>query len=135
MKMIVFAALCAATSLGVTPASALTINSLVVFGDSNVDIGRLSAELAGNPADGVIVPPNTVSGRSSDGKILPEFLAERVGVTQLNYGWGGAQAGAENIVGLLLPGATDTLKTGTLSQISEFSLSLGGGTADEDALY
>lgn len=135
MKHLTLAALLAATSFAIAPASALSINSFIVFGDSNVDIGRLSAELAGNPADGVAVPPNTVAGRSSDGTILPEFLVDRVGVPQLNYGWGGAQAGPDNIVGILIPGATDTLKTGTLSQIAEFNLFLGGGAADEDALY
>lgn len=135
MRHVLYAALCATAFGGAAPAAALSINSLFVFGDSNVDIGRAAAELAGDPADGVVVPPNTVNGRSADGTILPEFLADRVGVPQRNYGWGGAQAGSDNILGILPLGAPDTLKTGTLSQIDEFDLFLGGATADADALY
>ena len=82
----------------------------------------------------VVVPPNTVAGRSADGKILPEFLVERVGVPQQNYSWGGAQAGTDNIVGALF-GAPDTVKTGTLSQIDEFEAFLGSNVAPKNALY
>lgn len=125
----------AALSLAASQASALSISSLIVFGDSNVDIGRLSAELAGDPTDGSVVPPNTVAGRSSDGTILPEFVADALGVPQLNFGWGGAQAGTDNIVGVLSPAATDVLPTGTLSQIDEYEAMLGGGGADMSALH
>jgi phospholipase/lecithinase/hemolysin len=130
-----FVAAFAALAFVAAPASAITISGLVVFGDSNVDIGRLSAELAGDPADGAVVPPNTVAGRSADGTILPEFLSERLGVPQLNFGWGGAQAGTDNIVGILNPAAPDTLPTGTLSQIDEYEAMLGGAPADMTALY
>jgi phospholipase/lecithinase/hemolysin len=135
MRHLAIVALCATAIGSVTPAAALSINGFVVFGDSNVDIGRAAAELAGDPDDGVVVPPNTVDGRSADGTILPEFLADRVGVPQRNYGWGGAQAGPDNILGILPLGAPDTLKTGTLSQLDEFDAFLGGSPADDAALY
>ncbi len=135
MRRFVWAAAFAVATVATAPAMALTISSFVVFGDSNVDIGRLSAELAGDPTDGVVVPPNTVAGRSADGTILPEFLSQRVGVPQLNFGWGGAQAGPDNIVGILNPAAPDTLATGTLSQIDEYEAMLGGALADHRALF
>lgn len=116
-------------------AQAAPISSLVVFGDSNVDIGRLAVELATDPDDGAVVPPNTVGGRSADGTILPEFLSQRVGVPQLNFGWGGATAGTTNIVGILNPAAPDALPTGTLSQLVEYEALLGGGMADPHALH
>ena len=112
------------------PTGAVPISSLVVFGDSNVDIGRADDPVQG---DGAFPPPNTVAGRSSDGPILPEFVAERVGVPQSNYAFGGATSGALNILGFL--GQPDLLRTGTLSQIDEFEARLGGGSADPDALY
>ena len=122
-------------SLGAGRVEAAPISQLIVFGDSNVDIGRLAAELDGDPQDGAVVPPNTVDGRSADGPILPEFVAGRVGVPQLNFGWGGATAGDTNIVGLLFPDADDTLLTGTSAQIDEFEAMLGGAPADSDGLY
>lgn len=117
-------------ALFAAPVGAVPISSLVVFGDSNVDIGRADDPV---PGDGAFPPPNTVAGRSSDGPILPEFVSERVGVPQDNYAFGGATTGTVNIVGLL--GNPDLLPTGTLSQIDEFEARLGGGSADPDALY
>lgn len=115
-------------------AGAAPYSSLVVFGDSNVDIGRLAVALTPESvAGGVLPPPNTVGGRSADGTILPEFVALRTGTPQVNFGWGGATAGVENIVGFL--GAPHVLPTGTLSQIDEFEDMLAGGSADPSALY
>ena len=61
-------------------ASALAVTDLIIFGDSNVDIGRVASDLI--PNDGELPPPNTVGFRASDGLILTEYLAERVGVTR-----------------------------------------------------
>ena len=105
------AALALAAVSTAAPAGAVPISQLVVFGDSNVDIGRLTAELASDTDDGRVPPPNTVAGRSSDGPILPELVAGALGVPQLNFAWGGATAGETNIVGPLLD-APDVLPTG-----------------------
>ena len=131
MKQIL-GSICAGLMLAL-PAAAVEFDQMVVIGDSNVDIGRLSAE-ASSPEDGIIPPPNTIAGRSSDGEILPEFLAERLGVPQLNFGWGGATSGVGNIVARR--GMPDAKNTGALMQMDEYLSSLGeGGTANPDALY
>ncbi len=125
----------AVAALLAMPVSAGTISSLVVLGDSNVDIGRLAAELASDPTDGQVVPPSTVSGRSSDGPLVVEYIAAHLRVPQLNFAWGGATSGELNIVGQIVPAWVDTLTTGTLAQLAEFEASLAGGQADADALY
>ena len=131
-QLILAAALAAALPIG---AQAKSISQLIVFGDSNVDIGRLSAELGGNPADGAVAPPSTVAGRSSDGPLITEYLAQALRVPQLNFAWGGATSGLSNIVGAFFPAATDVGPTGQLSQLAEFDALLGGTPADPDALY
>ncbi len=135
MKSTTVALVAAALSLAAAQgATATTYSNLIVFGDSNVDIGRLAVALTpDNVANQVLPPPNTVGGRSADGTILPEFVEMRTGTPQLNFGWGGATAGPDNIVGLL--GAPHVLLTGTLTQIDEFETMLGGGPADPMALY
>ena len=125
----------ALAGLATTGAQAKPVSALYVFGDSNVDIGRLDAELSGDPNDGAVVPPNTVAGRSSDGALIVEYIVERTGVGQENYAWGGATTGTDNIVGALVPSAPDTLPTGTLSQLAEFEAMLGAGPADPKGLY
>jgi hypothetical protein len=112
-------------------AHALAISELIVFGDSNVDIGRVASDSI--PNDGVVPPPNTVGLRSSDGPLIPEYVAERIGVNQLNFAFGGATSGTVNIVGFF--GNGDLLPTGTLSQIDEYEAMLGGGMADPQALH
>src|SRR5262245_49509675 len=81
------------------------VSQLVFIGDSNLDIGRAITERDGNPQDGKVVPPNTVGKRYSNADILPEFLGKRLGLTQVNYAWGGATSGMTNIAGGR--GATD----------------------------
>lgn len=133
MKMFVAALAAAVTCAGA--AHAKPISALYVFGDSNVDIGRLDAELSGNPSDGMVAPPNTVAGRSSDGPLIVEYVADRLGITQQNYAWGGATTGTENIVGRVVANTPDILPTGTLTQVGEFEAFLGGMPADPNGLY
>ena len=122
-----------AHALSVPSLPAPSVTRLVVFGDSNVDIGRVAAEFAsGQFDDGVLPPPNTVNGRSSDGSIIPEYVADRVGIPQLNFAYGGATSGATNILGSVFP---DLLHTGTLSQLDEFEARLDGAPADPTTLY
>lgn len=111
-----------------TQANALTISCLTFFGDSNVDIGR-AASPETYDGDDVLPPPNTVGGRSSDGPIIPEYLSDRLGVEQLNFGWGGAQSGRYNVIG------GEAVETGLLQQIGEFETRLGDDRADLNSLY
>lgn len=119
---------CASTGAG--DGAHANVSQLVFIGDSNLDIGRMQTERDGDTQDGKVVPPNTVGGRYSDGEILPEFLSERLGLSQTNYAWGGATSGMTNIVG-----GSDVRDTGTLAQMAEFEAALGGGPADPAALY
>jgi phospholipase/lecithinase/hemolysin len=119
---------CAST--GSAPGEHHKVSELVFIGDSNLDIGRAFAERAGNNNDGKVVPPNTVGKRYSNGEILPEYLSQRLGVTEVNYAWGGATSGMTNIAG-----AGDLHNTGTLAQMAEVEVALSGKPADPNALY
>lgn len=115
------------------PGARHEVSQLVFIGDSNLDIGRAMTERDGNPKDGKLVPPNTVGKRYSNAEILPEFLSKRLGLTQVNYAWGGATSGTTNIVGNA--DAADLRETGLLAQMVEFEAALGGKPADPHALY
>lgn len=115
------------------PGARHDVSQLVFIGDSNLDIGRAMTEREGNPKDGKVVPPNTVGKRYSNAEILPEFLVKRLGLTQVNYAWGGATSGLTNIAGNA--DAVDLRDTGLLAQMTEFEAALGGKPADPHALY
>ena len=126
-RSIALAAILSASGLALS-AEAATVNQLIVFGDSNVDIGRAASRLVRDDMPG-LPPPNTVGGRSSDGTIIPEFIADRIGVDQLNFGWGGARSDRVNIIG------GEATFTGLEQQVDEFVGGLAGAAADPDALY
>lgn len=109
------------------------VSQLVFVGDSNLDIGRAMTEREGNPKDGKLTPPNTVGKRYSNGDILPDFLSKRLGVSQVNYAWGGATSGTGNISGR--EDAPDLRNTGLSVQMTELEAALGGKPADAHALY
>ncbi|MBN8492773.1 MAG: PEP-CTERM sorting domain-containing protein [Burkholderiales bacterium] len=104
-------------SLHAGHALAAVPSKLVVFGDSNVDTGNLF---------GVFGVPG---GRSSNGKLVTEYVAEAFGVPLQNFAWGGATSGATNVVG------GGVANTGLLSQLNTFQSGLGGSPADAGALY
>ena len=109
-------------------AEAIPVDELIVLGDSNVDIGRAASPLVRDGLPG-LPPLNTVGGRSSDGTIIPEFIAERVGVSQLNFAWGGARSDRVNIIG------GEATFTGLERQVDEFVDLLAGSPANPGALY
>ena len=134
--MRVFKGLVSTAALICLPVSAHAgeVTQLIFFGDSNLDVGRVNSEATGGAGgDGIRPPPSTIAGRSSNGAILPEFLVRELGVSQLNFSWGGATSGALNIVGYR--GLPDVMETGTLAQLAEFEAFLGGYPADPVALY
>lgn len=100
--------------------SAAPMSAFYVFGDSNVDTGNLFGAL-GQPG-----------GRSSNGKLVTEYITEQFGVPLLNYAWGGATSGSTNVVGAIIPAL---LNTGLLKQIEGFSTALGGSPADSNGIY
>lgn len=128
-------------SIIVMPAQAKnskSISRLVVFGDSNVDMGLADPE--GDSAayltfGTVILPPN-VDGRSSNGPIVVEYASEELDVPISNYSVGGATTGTLNLIKLLAPDYfPDAEVTGASNQVAYFESDLGGSKADKQAVY
>jgi phospholipase/lecithinase/hemolysin len=116
------------------------VSGLVVFGDSNVDMGL--ADPDGDSAyhyigdfAGLLAPPN-VDGRACNGPVVVEYAAESLGVPLSNYAVGGATTGTLNVIALLAPGAFEAAETtGVLNQLAKFEESLVHGRADKRAVY
>jgi phospholipase/lecithinase/hemolysin len=89
------------------------IARLVVFGDSNVDSGNLF-RLAAVPR-----PPDW-RGRSSNGPVVVEYLAERLGAKLENYAVSGATSGPTNILAGLNARFAHVAQTGLASQLDQF---------------
>lgn len=114
---------------GAGPALAGPITRVIAFGDSNVDIGRAYAL---NPAT---VPAPNVNGRYSNGPLVVDYVATRLGVPLTSYGVAGAWSGTDNnfrIVGGYTP---DLANTGVLNQLDWWDSDRGPAGADPDALY
>lgn len=120
------AAIGLALAAGAAPAAAYT--DVYVFGDSLSDNGNLY-DLTGG-----MVPPSAYywNGRFSNGPVAVEVLASSLGATLHDYAYGGATTGLFNGNGS--PAAATGL-TGVLSQVSKFTTSLGGASADSAGLY
>lgn len=116
------------------------VSGLVVFGDSNVDMGL--ADPDGDSAfhyigdfAGLLAPPN-VDGRSCNGPVVVEYAAESLGVPLSNYAVGGATSSTWNVIALLAPNFfPDAEATGVLNQLAKFEESLFDGRADKNAVY
>jgi phospholipase/lecithinase/hemolysin len=89
----------AACALAV-PASAQTVDRLVVFGDSYADDGNLF-QLTGTPPPAVY--PN---GRFSNGTNFVDTMAQILNVPVDNFAIGGAFSNNGNITSPLVPGFT-----------------------------
>ena len=115
--------LVALTLAGLIPAHAGPISQLIVFGDSNVDIGN-SFKASGGRVNG---PPNYM-GRASNGPLFVDYVSTRLGVPINDYAFGGATTGMDvPVPGEVIPSV--------LTQVKTFTASLGGGRADPNALY
>lgn len=108
--------------------SAMAYSDVYVFGDSLSDNGNLFSLTGG------AVPPSTAywDGRFSNGPVAVEVLASSLGATLHDYAYGGATTGLFNGNGA--PQAATGL-TGVMSQVSQFTTSLGGASADANGLY
>ena len=108
---------------GSSPAWASPYDSVVVFGDSNVDNGNLAAAAA---KLGITVnPPPNYGGRNNNGPVVVEYLAQDLGIPLQDYAFSGATTGS---------GVTSGLIVNTLQQITNY-LGANGGKADPNALY
>jgi MYXO-CTERM domain-containing protein len=114
--------LMAGLTLG-SPVMAAAYDSLVVFGDSNVDNGNLAA--AGAAFGAVVNPPPNFGGRNNNGLVVVEYLANDLGIPLHDYAYSGATTGAGTAFGII---------PNTLTQITDY-LSANGGHADPNALY
>ena len=115
--------LVATLAVGNGPAVASTYDSVVVFGDSNVDNGNYAAAAA---KVGLIVnPPPNFGGRNNNGPVVVEYLANDLGVPLQDYAFSNATTGS---------GVTNGLIVNTLTQVTNY-LSANGGKADPNALY
>jgi phospholipase/lecithinase/hemolysin len=122
-------------------ANAASFSNLYSFGDSLSDSGNSLA------ASGFPPEPFYDRGRFSNGPVWTEYLAQDLGLsltpstslpgnspptTSVNYAYGGATSGTENLGEGLFPGVE---LPGLQQQIGSFVSSLGGQRADSNALY
>lgn len=89
------------------------ISQVIAFGDSLFDTGNV--------------------GRFSDGPVVPEYLADALGVGLTNFAAGGAISGGLRDV--TLPNGTVVTVPGLQTQVGQFVGGLGTVEADPDALY
>lgn len=115
-----------------------SISGLVVFGDSNVDMGFADPgeDSAAHYTYGLLFPPPNVGGRSSNGPVVVEYVADSLGVPLSNYAVGGATSGEMNVIALLAPNVfPEAETTGLLNQLVKFDESLVHGRANSQAVY
>jgi len=106
-------------------ATAASFSQIYVFGDSLSDVGNTF-----NATGGAIPPsPPYFQGRTSNGPLWVEYLANDLGATSTNFAFGGATTGSTNTTiapwGSLLPGLEQQINTFTTTNPS----------ADPNALY
>lgn len=111
----------------VAATSSHAYSSIVAFGDSLSDTGRLQTLLAIGGIDLPAAP--YVGDRFSNGPVAVEVMAQALGVSLTSYAYGGAQTGLGNHVAEFLVG------TGMQGQVNQYLSSLGGTPADAQALY
>jgi phospholipase/lecithinase/hemolysin len=100
----------------------VAFDSVVAFGDSNIDNGNAAAAAA---ALGITInPPPNYGGRSTNGPVVVEYIAQDLGVPLLDHAYAGATTGT---------GYADSYVLNTLSQVTGY-LDANGG-ADPNALY
>lgn len=130
MRSAVLAAV-AAVSMSVS-VSAHAYSQLVVFGDSLSDNGNANALM--QSSFGVTLPAAPYfNGRFSNGPVAVEVMAANLGLTLVDYAYGGATTGLTSRITPLNAIAS----TGIKGQVNSFTagLSAAGKTADASALY
>jgi phospholipase/lecithinase/hemolysin len=98
--------------------SALAYDGVYAFGDSLSDNGNVYAMTGG-----AIPPFPYYNGRFSNGPVMVEYLAQRLGVGLHDYAYGGATTGTTNLFSPSLPGLSQ--------EIAQF----GTGSLDPNGLY
>lgn len=113
-------------------AAALLSNysQLIFFGDSLSDNGNVYA-LSG----GQFPPPPYVNGRFSNGPVAAEVMADTLGLSLSDFAFGGAKTGPDANNNDNYRWDLGLNGTGMQAQVGMFATSLGGGSADANALY
>lgn len=112
--------------------SAHAYSQLVVFGDSLSDNGNANALM--QSSFGVTLPAAPYfNGRFSNGPVAVEVMASQLGLSLVDYAYGGAYTGLTSRISLL----NNVAQTGIKGQVNSFTagLSAAGKTADASALY
>jgi len=91
------------------------VQRVVVFGDSNVDTGNLQ-----KLSDSDQPMENSWRGRNSNGPVVTEYLAEKLGAELITYAVGGATTGEHNVVSDFFPDFVAAKSTGVSRQIEDF---------------
>jgi phospholipase/lecithinase/hemolysin len=103
---------------------------VIAFGDSLSDNGNVYS------ASGGFFPPFPYwEGRFSNGEVAVEYLASELGVSLTDYAYGGATSGTNNYVSIAYPYPILSGLPGVSQEVSGYTSSLGGGTADSQALF
>ena len=104
-------------------------SQIVAFGDSLSDNGNVFAATKAGLGFGIPAAPYW-NGRFSNGPVAVEVMAQTLGLTLVDYAFGGALTGTTNRAGI--PGLP-----GIQTEVNQFTtgLSAAGKTADASALY
>lgn len=105
-------------------ASAQAYDQVVVFGDSLSDNGNLAQKFGG-----AVPAAPYYNGRFTNGPVAVEVMAQQLGLTLVDYAYGGAMTGTANQFQAQNPLVANT---GMLSQVNNFA---AAGPADANSLY
>jgi phospholipase/lecithinase/hemolysin len=122
-------AACVALIAIVSATSAQAYDQVIVFGDSLSDNGNLAAKFGG-----AVPAAPYFNGRFSNGPVAVEVLATQLGLPLVDYAYGGAQTGTDNMFQSQNPLVANT---GMKAQVTNFTsqLASSGTSADSSALY
>lgn len=105
-------------------------SSLVAFGDSLSDNGNVAAITGG-----AVPPAPYVGGRFSNGPVAVEYMANALGLGLTDFAFGGAKTGTDLAGNDSYLWSLGLNGTGMGAQLGMFAASLGGASADPNALY
>ena len=118
-------------------ATAVTFSKIYAFGDSLSDTGNVNQIVQTATGGTASFPPFPYyNGRFSNGPIWVEKLADKLGISLVNFSYGGATTGTANTLDTTFNslGLPSSLLPGLQGEITAFQNQYQNG-ADPDALY
>jgi len=119
------------------PATATAFTKIYAFGDSLSDTGNVNQIVQTVTGGTASFPPFPYyNGRFSNGPIWAEKLADKLGISLINFSYGGATTGTANTLDTTFNnlGLPSSLLPGLQGEITAFQSQYQNG-ADPDALY